>query len=92
MKYFRGGIASVGPTTVWRCSGRCAGREKPALAYILVERAADDCEQLPIGEHMADIESQPLPALWPGPLFGPMSGVDVIGVHAGRRANMGGLP
>jgi hypothetical protein len=37
------------------------------LAYTLVKRAADDCEQLPIGEHMADIEWQPLPALWPQP-------------------------
>ena len=37
------------------------------MACTLVTRAAVNCEQQPIGKHMADVEWRPLPALWPQP-------------------------
>ena len=50
---------------------------------------------LPIlwGQHMADVEWQPLPPLWPEPaVWTDVGELNVIGVHAGWCADMGGQP
>jgi hypothetical protein len=45
------------------------------------------------GEHMADVEWQPLPALWPPPAFWTdVGGLMLLVFHAGRGADMGGPP
>ena len=43
-------------------------REKPALAYSLVKKAADDCEQLSVGKRRkAERGMANAAALWPEP-------------------------
>jgi hypothetical protein len=42
---------------------------------------------------MADIEWQPLPALWPEPaVWTDVGELNVVGVYPGWRADMGGQP
>src|SRR5271165_2433451 len=65
----------------------------PALAYTLVEKAADDRKQLPVGKahgrrRMATVAS----AVARARRLDRCRGVHVVGVHSGWCANLGGQP
>ena len=63
------------------------------IAYAPEKRAVDDCKQLPIGKaHGRRRMATAACPVAPARRLDRCRGVDVVGVYAGRGADMGGQP